>query len=49
LRMLAELPQWRSSAVVRSLAGLVPAVDGSDVFEPAAIGFVPPRYAKVLD
>jgi hypothetical protein len=31
------------------LAGLVPAVDGTDAFEPAPIGFVPPRYAKVLD
>ncbi|MGI5148938.1 hypothetical protein ACQEVC_21670 [Plantactinospora sp. CA-294935] len=53
LGLVAEHPDWRDAAVVRTLLDAVPAeawtaANATDVFTPAGPHFVPPTYAKAL-
>ncbi|MEE6261467.1 hypothetical protein [Plantactinospora sonchi] len=53
LGLVAEHPDWRDAAVVRTLLAAVPAeawtaANSTDVFTPAGPHFVPPPYAKAL-
>jgi hypothetical protein len=53
LGLLAEHPDWRDAAVVRTLRAAVPAgawsaATSTDVFTPSGPHFVPPAYAKAL-
>ncbi|MFD0970934.1 hypothetical protein [Plantactinospora endophytica] len=53
LGLVAEHPDWRDAAVVRTLREAVPAegwaaAAATDVFTPAGPNFVPPPYAKAL-